>query len=413
MTIQEMHIAVNLGVQKIASFQADALLPEEIDYELNTAVRRFISQRYNKQGNKYGRGFEQSQKRLDDLRHLVEDYTTTTSSYMGVGYTSRTNGNIDIYRYKFPNDYMFLVNVLSEVVHNCKDESISYRQYNMVKEYLKIPLTPPQPGYMIQSIQVADVNSVPVQIIYGAEGLSYDYLIGPYYSENINPSLSNNDSHTDRYFDTVATDSPPADGNELYLEKKYNESDLSARGFLPILADAMATDTGDPADDFMDYNNAYAILTWVNPSTLETLEQVSNLAPTSTTAIKREMAYSGAGDAAAGPEIKLYRTNCKFSQQDDIYALLDDPFNSTSPRSLLYTIQETFLDLYTNNTFLPNSVQIKYIRKPAQMSKRFGVGCELPEHTHHEIVEMAVKSILEGFESPRYQTQSREVLESE
>jgi len=93
--------------------------------------------------------------------------------------------------------------------------------------------------------------------------------------------------------------------------------------------------------------------------------------------------------------------------------LLDDPFNSTSERSLLYTIQETFLDLYTNFSFIPNSVQIKYIRKPAEISKRFGVGCELPEHTHHEIVEMAVKSILEGFESPRYQTQSREVLESE
>ena len=62
MTIEEMHIAVNLGVQKIASFQSDSLLPEEIDYELNTAVRRFISQRYNSKGNKYQRGFEQSQK---------------------------------------------------------------------------------------------------------------------------------------------------------------------------------------------------------------------------------------------------------------------------------------------------------------------------------------------------------------
>ena len=80
MTVGDMHIAVNLGVQKIASFQADGLLPEEIDFELNTAMRRFISQRYNKQGNKYQRGFEQSQKRLDDLRHLVEDYTTTTNS---------------------------------------------------------------------------------------------------------------------------------------------------------------------------------------------------------------------------------------------------------------------------------------------------------------------------------------------
>ena len=403
MTIEEMHIAVNLGVQKIASFQADSLLPEEIDYELNTAVRRFISQRYNKQGNKYRRGFEQSQKRLDDLRHLVEDYNTTMSSYMGVGYTSKTKGNINIFRYKFPNDYMFLVNVLSEVIHDCSDRQLRFRDRNLVKEYLKIPLTPPQPGYLIQSISVADTNGTPEQIIYGAEGLSYDYLIGPYYSSDINPSLSNNDSFTDRYFDTVATDSPPADGNELYLEKKFFESEQQGfQSFREV----------DGAEDSVDYTGAYALLTWVNPSTGETLTQVNNLAPTTTTIVYRTAELRDEDDAV-GDSIRMYRTNCKFSQQDDIYAILDDPFNSTSERGILYTIQETFLDLYTNVTFIPNSVQIKYIRKPAQMSKRFGVGCELPEHTHHEIVEMAVKSILEGFESPRYQTQSREVLESE
>jgi len=403
MTIEEMHIAVNLGVQKIASFQADSLLPEEIDYELNTAVRRFISQRYNKQGNKYRRGFEQSQKRLDDLRHLVEDYNTTMSSYMGVGYTSKTKGNINIFRYKFPNDYMFLVNVLSEVIHDCSDKQLRSVDRNLVKEYLKIPLTPPQPGYLIQSISVADATQTPEQIIYGAEGLSYDYLIGPYYSSDINPSLSNNDSFTDRYFDTVATDSPPADGNELYLEKKFFEGEQ--QGF-------QSFEQVHDAQDSVDYTGAYALLTWVNPATGETLTQVNNLAPTTTTVVYRTAELRDENDEV-GDSIRMYRTNCKFSQQDDIYAVLDDPFNSTSERGILYTIQETFLDLYTNVTFIPNSVQIKYIRKPAQMSKRFGVGCELPEHTHHEIVEMAVKSILEGFESPRYQTQSREVLESE
>jgi hypothetical protein len=400
MTVEEMHIAVNLGVQKIASFQADTLLSEEIDYELNTAVRRLISQRYNVQGNKYRRGFEQSQKRLDDLRHLVEDYTTQNSSYMGIGYTSRTNGNIDIYRYKFPNDYMFLVNVLSEVTFNCRKDPIAVSPGYVYKDYLKISLTAPLPGYMIQEILLPDVNGVPESIIFGQEGLSYDYLIGPYYSSDINPSLSNNDSFTDRYFDTVSSDSPPADGNELYLERVYTQV---GGGFNQFIAENI------PGDDADVYNGGTAIIRWVNPSTLQTYEQVSNLAPTTTYIETRQANYN----FPAPPEIRISRTNCKFSQQDDIYAILDDPFNSTSPTGILYTIQETFLDLYTNNTFVPNSIQIKYIRKPATISSRFGVGCELPEHTHHEVVEMAVKSILEGFESPRYNTQTREVLESE
>lgn len=406
MTVEEMHIAVNLGVQKIASFQADNLLSEEIDYELNTAVRRLISQRYNMLGNKYRRGFEQSQKRLDDLRHLVEDYTTQNSSYMGIGYTSRTNGNIDIYRYKFPNDYMFLVNVLSEVTYDCRKDPVQVAEGFIYKDYLKVSLTTPQPGYMIQSIAIPNTQGVPEVVIYGQEGLSYDYLIGPYYGGNINPSLSNNDSYTDRYFDTVATDSPPADGNELYLERIYQ---VEGDGFIAIDGQAMADAAPGEEINPEDYNGAYAIITWVNPSTLETLEQISNIAPT-TTYIETRAANYG---FPAPDQVRIARTNCKFSQQDDIYAILDDPFNSTSPTGILYTVQETFLDLYTNNTFIPNSVQIKYIRKPAAISRRFGVGCELPEHTHHEVVEMAVKSILEGFESPRYNTQSREVLESE
>ena len=57
MTIEEMHIAVNLGVQKIASFQVDNLLPQEIDHELNNAMHRFIKQRYSPEGNKYRDGF--------------------------------------------------------------------------------------------------------------------------------------------------------------------------------------------------------------------------------------------------------------------------------------------------------------------------------------------------------------------
>ena len=62
MNIGQMHIAVNQGVQKIASNQVDLLLPQEIDFELNKAQDKFIKTRYSQFGNKYMRGFEQSQK---------------------------------------------------------------------------------------------------------------------------------------------------------------------------------------------------------------------------------------------------------------------------------------------------------------------------------------------------------------
>ena len=60
-------------MDKIHSFQADLILPEEIDIELNKNIHRFISQRFNSKGNKYGVGFEESQKRIDDLRTLLTE----------------------------------------------------------------------------------------------------------------------------------------------------------------------------------------------------------------------------------------------------------------------------------------------------------------------------------------------------
>ena len=73
MDIQSMHIAVQQGVDKINSFQADSLLPQEIDLELNKSIMRFVNLKYGK-NNIYRQGFEESQKRIDDLRNLVKSY---------------------------------------------------------------------------------------------------------------------------------------------------------------------------------------------------------------------------------------------------------------------------------------------------------------------------------------------------
>ena len=63
MDIQNMHIAIRQGVDKINSLQADSLLSEEIDLELNKNMRRFINLKKPK-NNQYNKGFEQSQKSI-------------------------------------------------------------------------------------------------------------------------------------------------------------------------------------------------------------------------------------------------------------------------------------------------------------------------------------------------------------
>jgi hypothetical protein len=74
MTISEMHTAFSLLLDKVNSLQYPNFLPEEIDFFLNQAIRKFVRTRYSGMNPKR-EGFEQSQKRIDDLRTLVREVT--------------------------------------------------------------------------------------------------------------------------------------------------------------------------------------------------------------------------------------------------------------------------------------------------------------------------------------------------
>ena len=115
MNVTEMHIAVQQGVDKIHSLQADMLLSEEIDIELNKSMSRFINTKYGR-NNIYRKGFEESQKRIDDLRTLVTEYEED------VTFKELFNADpIYVDTFQLPSDYMYLVNQRSRIYTNqCK-----------------------------------------------------------------------------------------------------------------------------------------------------------------------------------------------------------------------------------------------------------------------------------------------------
>jgi hypothetical protein len=86
MTVAEMHVAFRLHLNKSTSLVGTPdFLPEEIDFWLNEAQDRFIKQRLF--GNNYRKeGFEDSPKRIEDLRNLIVFSIATyiSSSYLGV-----------------------------------------------------------------------------------------------------------------------------------------------------------------------------------------------------------------------------------------------------------------------------------------------------------------------------------------
>jgi len=83
-----MHDSFRLELDKVNSLQYPDFTTAEIDYWLNRAIREFTKTRYS--GVNYKKeGFEQSQKRIDDLRTLVREVTipcTITGAIKPNGY---------------------------------------------------------------------------------------------------------------------------------------------------------------------------------------------------------------------------------------------------------------------------------------------------------------------------------------
>jgi len=79
MTISQMHTAFRLELDKVNSLQYPDFNTTEIDYWLNRAIREFVKVRYSGVNPKR-EGFEQTQKRIDDLKTLVREVTISCTA---------------------------------------------------------------------------------------------------------------------------------------------------------------------------------------------------------------------------------------------------------------------------------------------------------------------------------------------
>jgi hypothetical protein len=79
MTIAEMHLAFALGYDSVATQGYPGFEVEEVDFFLNRAIERFVKTRYSGM-NVLHQSFEDTQKRIEDLRTLVTNNTLSSGS---------------------------------------------------------------------------------------------------------------------------------------------------------------------------------------------------------------------------------------------------------------------------------------------------------------------------------------------
>ena len=120
MTVQELHYAVDQGLQKVGSFAYDNFLPEEIDHWLNRAQERFIKDRAFSHSDMKQLGFVANQKRLDDIYQIITlDYTDDIAPAAGV----------EFQQFDLPVDYLYLVNLRAIIRReNCKRAELTSPQ---------------------------------------------------------------------------------------------------------------------------------------------------------------------------------------------------------------------------------------------------------------------------------------------
>ena len=375
-----MHISTRQAVDRINSQRASSLEPEEVDLELNKALQRFINQRYGK-NNVYQEGFEESQKRIDDLRTLLKEYENSVTFKEVL----KTN-EIYVDTFRLPSDYMYLVNQRSTIfMDRCRVvpydlETEDVILYVFTLSNLVVNGTQYVDSLRIQNTSVFNIPTVETQVWQPSPGLvtsGYTNAGYPQYNQQvIDDILENLPPGFTGYWETY--------GNSIYP------------GALIIAADL----------------DTFPWLIW--DATLGTpTPMVGMVGNTQTTSSLPTPGVSTLGRRVPSNPTKKKTVLNRFSQQDDIFRLLDDPFNTTNEKEPLTTMRNKNIDIYTSAIFITDSIKITYLRKPQIISLSLGYDCDLPEHTHQEIVAMAVSSILEEITDPRYKTQMGELLNRE
>ena len=468
MNISDMHIAINLGVQKIASFQVDTILIEEMDIEINKSIERFVNQRYNKFGNKYQVGFEETQKRIDDLRTLIREYSDITT------YKGQVTANNHIDTFILPDEsivdengnagnliYRYLINARSLVLFDdCNPIDWEYIQaptgsldelstvitssgsdYNCAPEIIidpplgggtqatgvatlngtggidSITITNPGTGYtgnanalynitasnavvfgpVINSLQFVVIPGVPQVLVFSA--LCSQLSVGMGLS--LNNAIVNIPSGTYiTAIDCTTLHPYPGTTAPLYLNM------VTLSNTYTLTPNVVTQAVIDILDIPCVIDAPMAAATGLTETIISSGITIGlEIGDTD------ERTLTNANQTASSVN--------KYVQLDDIYTLLEDPFNGTKHTKPLMTIRDNNLDMYTDDTFVVRRVKITYIKKPAIVAHDNSaavtgpVNCDLPEHTHQEIVNMTVNSILEGISDPRYQTNTVELMKSE
>lgn len=296
MTISDFHIAFKLELDKTNSLSYPSFEPEEIDYWLNNAIRKFVKTRaYGT--NPKRTSFQQDQKRSDDLRSTFTDMNRVI--------TSNDLVDTNTYVVTYPTNYWF---GLGENVDITFTDALN-----------------------VSHTYTYDVTEATVD--------NYSAKLANSLSEY---RLNNNKAKPIRFYNSDNTICLITDGN--YTISTY----------------------------YLTYIKKPLVIDWYNPFKLLDTLVVNKVYP------KGSIIWSTSGNL-----VKYYMTTLE---------------------SQSFASMQEVLDAVTTNLVL----ELPYNTVSSLVEYGY-----LPEHTHDELIKLAVQMALENITDQRYQTYSNEVATME
>lgn len=131
----------------------------------------------------------------------------------------------------------------------------------------------------------------------------------------------------------------------------------------------------------------------------------SNLTVTSVSGSSTVSFSSKQWNVIDGQDIKSpIRTRVIIRRAEEFTHYFNHPFARTSSDAPVATINNNFIEIHSDKRFILRNTYLRYIRKPEMVNLSLGIDCDLPEHTHQEIVDLTVADMLETIESGRLQS---------
>ena len=351
MTPREIHIAIDLGLQKLGSFAYDNIKPEYIDYAFNRMGDAYITEKTTKELDPKNIGFEDTQSRLSMIRELIEEEPLTV-------YNEVTNKRQHCV---LPWNYFTFIEAESEVISSCNNTAVTYTTTS-ANEYISTLSfkqsdfggTPPNPPFANVKVYKV-ISGTPTEIFDfadfsdGLDDIEEIFTVKNKILDEINRTQTN---------------------IKVYWEKYRDE-------FLPDTFIFVSSDSGFSGQSMrIDYT---ASLTASDAFSTESYTKVS------------------AGSGTNFDELTSY---CRLLSNEETYHMMAHPFGTTSSASPILNILGDKLAIYINERFILKGLTLKYIRKPQGLSLPLNQSYGIQDsRAIAKIVDMTVEYLLAAIES--------------